>query len=94
MYRETLPPENGMLFVFPEKGVHGIWMKNMLFPIDILWLDEAGTILWVEENVPACSGEPCPVYYPEGAAAFVLEVNAGYATENGLVPGKKISLSV
>ena len=38
-YRTEIPKE-GMLFIFPNKGIQGFWMKDMLFPIDILWLTD------------------------------------------------------
>jgi uncharacterized membrane protein (UPF0127 family) len=49
--RETLLPDTGMLFVFDTPGSHDIWMKDMRFPIDILWIDINGTIVHIEKNV-------------------------------------------
>ena len=92
MFRESLPAGQGMLFEFPENRHPVIWMKNMRFPIDILWLDPAGKIVWVQENAPPCGQEPCETYSAREPAYYVLEVPAGYAKENHLETGKKLEI--
>jgi uncharacterized protein len=87
MFRPSLPLDHGMLFRFEEPSFHGIWMKNCKFPIDILWLDEAQTIVHVAENVPPCKADPCPSYQPLRKATFVVELNAGQARREGAVVG-------
>lgn len=72
--REALARGSGMLFVFPESGLHGFWMKGMKFPIDIVWLSENYEILGIERNI---SPETYPkVFYPPSPAKYVLELNA------------------
>ncbi|HEY4528324.1 MAG TPA: DUF192 domain-containing protein [Candidatus Paceibacterota bacterium] len=73
--RETLPLGTGMLFVFENPGIHGIWMKDMKFPIDIIWLDKDMSVISKELNV---SPDTYPqVFYPSREAYYVLEVKAG-----------------
>ncbi len=74
--RNELPRDRGMLFVFPTSGNHGIWMKDMNFPIDIIWLDEEKKVVHIEREVRP---ETFPyVFYPTVPAKYVLEVaNAG-----------------
>jgi uncharacterized membrane protein (UPF0127 family) len=67
----------GLLFVFDEPGLHGIWMKDMRFPIDILWLDDAFQVVDVRKNV-APDSYPT-VFKPTKPARYVLEVTAGFA---------------
>jgi uncharacterized membrane protein (UPF0127 family) len=74
--RATLAKDTGMLFVFPSETSHGIWMKDMRFPIDIAWLDSHGKILGVEQNV-------APDTYPKTfgdkyLSRYVLELPAGF----------------
>ena len=64
MFRPSLAPDRGMLFLFEASDFHGIWMKNCKFPIDILWLDADRKIVHVQEGAPPCVKEPCPVYSP------------------------------
>jgi uncharacterized membrane protein (UPF0127 family) len=76
----------GMIFVFPENDKHGFWMKDMLFPIDILWLDAEGTIVHIEHNV---TPETYPtVFRSPKAARFVLETNAYYTDTFGITIGQ------
>ena len=56
---ESLPTNQGMFFVFEESGLHGFWMKDMDFSIDIIWIDEARKIVHVEPDV---SPNTCLLY--------------------------------
>jgi uncharacterized membrane protein (UPF0127 family) len=84
MFREKINEDQAMLFIFEEEAIHSFWMKNMHFPIDILWLDSERRIVHIEASVPPCAQDPCPSYVPSAAAAFVLEVQAGFAKKHGL----------
>lgn len=86
-YRETLPHDTGMLFVFSESDKYGFWMKDMRFSIDIIWFDEEFVVVGVDENI---SPESYPrVFRPLVPVRFVLEVNAGQASNNGITIGEK-----
>jgi len=50
-YRESLKPETGMLFVFGTVDFHSMWMKEMRFPLDIIWLDEELRVIYSAINV-------------------------------------------
>ena len=80
-----------MLFLFEQSDFHGIWMKNCKFPIDILWLDEARTVVHVENSVPPCKADPCPVYQPLRKAAYVVELSAGQARRGKIEVGPRRS---
>ena len=72
---EALAARTGLLFIFEKSGLHGFWMKDMNFPIDIVWLDENFGIIGVEKSV---SPDTYPqVFYPPRAVKYVLELNAG-----------------
>lgn len=94
MFRPSLPPDRGMLFVFERAEFHGIWMKNCRFPIDILWLDEEKKVVHVAESVPPCKAEPCPVYNPMRRAAYVVELNAGQARREKAVLGSTVGFTL
>ena len=75
--RESLRKESGMLFIFPESDFHGIWMKDMNFSIDIIWISEELQVVGLYEGVvPESYPE---VFRPEAEALYVLEINAGEA---------------
>jgi len=84
-----LPEQYGKLFVFQTPGNYGFWMKDMNFPIDIIWLDEDMRILGIEKDV-APSTYP-NIFYPPQNVSFVLEVNAGFSTKYGLSKNQLIT---
>jgi len=90
MFRPSLALDRGMLFLFEHPDFHGIWMKNCKFPIDILWLDEARTVVHLMENAPPCKAEPCPVFEPLRRASYVVELNAGQARREKAVVGSSV----
>jgi uncharacterized protein len=88
--RHELKEGEGMLFMFPESGLHGFWMKDMRFAIDIIWLDDAGKVVHIAhavapESYPASFSPPAP-------AKFVLEVPAGFAERHSIGVGSAATL--
>jgi uncharacterized membrane protein (UPF0127 family) len=70
-----LTNDQGMLFIFKKDGFYGIWMKDMLFPIDILWIDSNLKVVDVKKDVLP---ETYPkVFYPKTKNLYVLEIPAG-----------------
>lgn len=74
--KEELSEDEGMLFVFDKEGYYGIWMKEMNFPIDIVWLDKNKKIIHVEN---AASPETYPKAFTSSSPAlYVLETSANF----------------
>ena len=94
MFREALPPGEGMLFIFDEADFHTFWMLNMKFSIDIIWLSPEKHIVYIEHSIPPCPEEPCPPYQPMQKALYVIEVPAGFAKKEGLRMGMKILIQM
>jgi uncharacterized membrane protein (UPF0127 family) len=88
--RSDVPHDYGMLFVFKTDGRYGFWMKDMLVPIDIIWLSDNGTILGIEDSV-APSTYPT-VFYPTQPVRYVLETRAGEARRLGWEVGTSLTL--
>jgi uncharacterized protein len=86
MHRQSLSPRQGMLLVYPEAGDHRIWMKNMLIPIRVYWIDENFTIIDMQRLQP-CRASPCPVYSVDEDSRYVLELGD---YEHRLKPGDRI----
>ena len=93
MFRESLPPNTGMLFVFPTSEPHHFWMKNTMIPLDMIWMDEAGKVLFVSANTPPCKADPCPTFGPDGPARQVLEIAGGMAAKEKITAGSTLKLS-
>jgi hypothetical protein len=81
MFRESLPEKTGMLFLFGDKSVHRFWMKNTMIPLDMVWMDADGRVLFVSADTPPCKADPCSSYGPESPAAMVLEIAGGKAAK-------------
>lgn len=88
--RSSFGSADGMLFVFPNSDRHGIWMKDMQFAIDIIWIDEQETIVSIAENV-APNTYP-RTFRPSSPAKFVLEVPAGTTNNFDIAEGQKTKL--
>jgi uncharacterized membrane protein (UPF0127 family) len=84
----------GMLFVFKDSRTRVFWMKDMLIPLDIIFLDETMTVIEIKENLPACASEPCATYPTNKPAKYVVEVEAGFAKKHNLFPGVRMTTNV
>lgn len=88
----SLKEKHGLLFVFPKPDLHGIWMKDMLFPIDIIWLDENLTVIDLFVDV---SPETYPkTFHPRLPARYVLETNAGFSEKYDVEVGSRAKWSI
>lgn len=92
--RSSLDKNSGMLFVFDKKNIYPFWMKDMKFPIDIIYIDD-NTIVDIIENVPAPDKKTpvssLPIIKPKSAANFVFEINAGQSKQNNIKIGNKVT---
>jgi uncharacterized membrane protein (UPF0127 family) len=83
---------NGLLFVFDKPDTHGIWMKDMQFSIDIVWLDESKQVTWIIQNA---SPESYPkVFSPPKSSSYVIEFPAGETSQINLEIGQKLSFKL
>ncbi len=90
-----LKDDEGMLFIFDHPSKYGFWMKDMLFPIDIIWMttSEMGEsndlqVVFIEKNAQPSSYPT--VFEPSNPANYVLEVNAGFSEKNNLQVGNRV----
>jgi uncharacterized membrane protein (UPF0127 family) len=87
--RESLADDRGMLFLFERSERHSFWMKDMLIPIDIIWISAEGRVVEVRtaQPEPGVPDEQLKRYYPDEPALYVLEVQAGLAAEKDVQAG-------
>ena len=90
MFRESLPEKTGMLFLFPDRDTHHFWMKNTMIPLDMIWLDGAGKVIFVSADTPPCRADPCPSYGPKVPATSVLEIAGGMAKKERVTVGSSL----
>jgi uncharacterized membrane protein (UPF0127 family) len=84
MFREKLEAGAGMLFVSNSKkeAAPAFWMKNMNFPIDIIFISDEFKIVDIKENFQPCGVDSCVPYISAAPARYALEVAADFAAEN------------
>lgn len=93
--REDLSARRGMLFVFEHPGKYGFWMKDMLFPIDIIWISEDGVVVHIERHVTPASyfeQDPPQTFINKPDAKYVLEVAEGQSEKLGIYLGTKVKI--
>ncbi len=86
---KKLEQNQGMLFLLGEKRVYSFWMKDMLFPLDIIWIDN-DKIVDIDKNVQTGDQSNLTVYKPPTPVNFVLEVNSGFSDKYGIKLGDKV----
>lgn len=93
--RSALLENEGMLFVFDTPGKYSFWMKDMNFPIDMIWIQGENTadlkIVYIKKNArPELYPE---TYGPDREANYVLEVVSGFAEKNNLQVGDSVEFT-
>ena len=87
MNRESMPDGQGMLFDFDESRPVSMWMKNTLIPLDMLFIDETGTVASIKTNAQPLSLDTIP---SGGPVRYVLELNGGAASRYGVARGDRL----
>lgn len=88
--RAALPENQGMLFVYDKPDLYSFWMKDMHFPIDIIWIGSDKKVVEVLKNVQP---ESFPeIFQTQKPAQYVLEANAGFAERYGVKVGTEVDL--
>jgi uncharacterized membrane protein (UPF0127 family) len=93
MFRESMPDNAGMLFIFPYVDRHSFWMKNTLIPLDLIWLNERKEVVYYV-TAPPCRKDPCDSYIPMQNAKYVLELNGGFMKKHNIPLGTRMEFSL
>ena len=94
--RDPLKPGHGMLFLFDQLDTQQMWMPDMKFPLDIVWLDENLMVVHVTEYAPPCedpTGVTCAMYSSKFRVKYAIEMTAGQAGIYGFAPGLQLSVA-
>jgi uncharacterized membrane protein (UPF0127 family) len=91
MFRESLPEDAGMVFLFGGQQTGGFWMKDTLVPLSIAFMNEAGTIMRILDMEP-CEADPCEIYDPGVGYVAALEVNQGAFERTGVEEGDQVTV--
>lgn len=92
--RDSLSEGSGMLFPFKRKSKSPFWMKDMLMPIDIIWISD-GKVVKIDQDVPFFPPDTpdykLPLYFPPEPVDYVLEVSAGFSKKFGIKQADPVS---
>lgn len=96
MYREYLPPDSGMVFIYTFESHEAYWMYHTLLPLSIAFIDRSGSIVDIKDmprlNNPDDMQEAGRTVYPSAAPYwYALEVNQGWFVEHGVGVGQQIT---
>lgn len=90
-FRESLPENGAMIFLFEKSGLHKIWTKQFQFPIDVIWVDESKHIVHIKEAVMPCIEDPCSWHGPPPEnARYVIETNLGFIQQADATVGSEL----
>jgi len=87
MFREEMPTNDGMLFVFEEPGVQCFWMRNTLLPLSVAFVADDGSIVNLDDMKPMTENSHCS----RKPVRFVLEMNQGWFAKRGIKSGSVLS---
>lgn len=91
--KTILGEDKGMLFIFQENTNSPFWMKDMNFPLDIIFINDQFEITDIKQNIAPCvKDKECPKLEPITKYRYVLEVNSNYTKENNVKIGNKITI--
>jgi uncharacterized membrane protein (UPF0127 family) len=85
MYRRSLDPGSGMLFIFPAPDYLKFWMRQTYIPLDMIFFGADKKVVYVEENAEPLNDTPRGP--PDTPSQYVLEVPGGWARAHGILPG-------
>ena len=92
-HRTYLGDYEGMYFVFEENTNSSFWMKDMLIPLDLIFVDESGLIVDIKESLQPCA-ETCPSVFSGTTYRYVLEVNSGFCSTNDVKIGNSVQVNL
>ena len=94
-FRESLPPDSGMLYIFETSDRHKVRTKGFTFPIDVIWADESRHVVHLVERASPCEKDPCPAYGPPPEnARYVIETEAGFIKREQLSTGVELKFTL
>lgn len=95
MFQEKIPYDQGMLFVFDDQNVRSMWMLNMQFALDVLWIDADGKVVHIQKDAQPCKSaiETAACTFTNGRSAkYVLEVASGFVDKYNITENSKIEI--
>ena len=94
MFRKELDADKGMLFIFEDEKEYSFWMKNVLIPLDMVWINKEKKVVFISKNNQPCKSSGCPSVNPDKKAQYVLELNGGTVDKIDLKVGDSLIFNI
>jgi len=88
----ALKESEGMLFVFEKPCRPAFWMKGVLEPLDIVWIDDEKKVVGVLERLSVCRGEDYDIYRPSSNISYAIELKGGTSGSLKLKAGQVLDI--
>jgi uncharacterized protein len=93
--RKSLPSGTGMLFVFPTLSLQTMWMPDMHFPLDVVWLDETLSVTNISYGLQPCASRSfCPNVSSVEKVKYAIEMPEGDAHKYGFALGQNLGVII
>ena len=94
-FREGLPVDTGMLYIFESTGLHRVQTRQFRIAVDMVWIDESHHVVHILEQVPPCEKDPCPLYGPPPEPVrYLIEAEAGSVRRTGITTGMELKFTL
>lgn len=94
-FRDGLPPDSGMLYIFETSDRHRVRTKGFKIPVDMIWVDASRHVVHLVESADPCPQDPCPLYGPPPEnARYVIQTAAGFLEQERLAPGAELKFTL
>jgi uncharacterized protein len=94
-FRDALPANTGMLYIFEQNGLHRVTTKEYRFPIDIVWVDESHHVVHMLEHAEPCMKDPCPLFGPPPEAVrYVIQTESGFIKKAGVAKNDELKYAL
>lgn len=94
-FRDALPADSGMLYIFETSDRHRLWTKAFQFPVDMIWVNESRQVVHLVEGAAPCPGDPCPMYGPPPEPArYVIQTEAGFLSRKPVKAGEQLKFTL
>jgi len=91
MGMQNINEDEGMLFLYETPGAYAFWMKNMLMPLDVVFVSKDMKIVSIQHMDPCVMG-PCSIYSPPSDILYAVEVKSGFAERNNITVSQIVSI--
>jgi uncharacterized membrane protein (UPF0127 family) len=94
-FRDALPSDSGMLYIFETSDRHRVRTKAFRIPVDMIWADENRRVIYLVEDATPCPQDPCPFYGPPAEKArYLIQTAAGFVKKERVLPGMELKFTL